>query len=132
MRNNILREDLDAVIDYLRTDDPMLTNGKKVVEFERDWSSWLGVKYSVFVNSGSSANLLTMFTLKKMFPEGGEVIVPPLTWVSDITSVVLAGFEPIFCDIDENTLGMKDEEIIENCPIVQERYLSRTCKDLMR
>ena len=67
MRNNILREDLDAVIDYLRTDDPMLTNGKKVVEFESDWSSWLGVKYSVFVNSGSSANLLTMFTLKKCF-----------------------------------------------------------------
>ena len=69
MRNNILREDLDAVIDYLRTDDPMLTNGKKFVEFERDWSDWLGVKHSVFVNSGSSANLLTMFMLKKMFPK---------------------------------------------------------------
>ena len=40
------------------------------------------------------------------------MIVPPLTWVSDITSVVLAGFEPIFCDIDKNTLGMKDEEIM--------------------
>ena len=51
--------------------------------------------------------------LKKMFPEGGEVIVPPLTWVSDITSVILAGFEPIFCDIDKNTLGMKDDEIIK-------------------
>ena len=72
-----------------------------------------------------------MFTLKKMFPEGGEVIVPPLTWVSDITSVVLAGFEPIFCDIDENTLGMKDEEIIKKLSIVQERYLLLTCKDLM-
>ena len=43
MRNNILREDLDAVIDYLRTDDPMLTNGKKVVEFERDWSIGWGL-----------------------------------------------------------------------------------------
>ena len=113
MRNNILREDLDTVINYLGTDDPMLTNGKKVVEFERDWSDWLGVKHSVFVNSGSSANLLTMFMLKKMFPKGGEVIVPPLTWVSDITSVILAGFEPIFCDIDKNTLGMKGDEIIK-------------------
>ena len=51
------------------------------------------------------------------------MIVPPLTLVSDITSVVLAGFEPIFCDIDKNTLGMKDEEIMRKFPIAQERYL---------
>ena len=53
MRNNILRTDLDAVIAYLETDDPMLTNGANVRAFEEAWSKWLGVKYSVFVNSGS-------------------------------------------------------------------------------
>ena len=60
MRNNILREDLDAVIELLRQDDPVLTSGDNVRDFEAEWSKWLGVKYSVFLNSGSSANLLTM------------------------------------------------------------------------
>jgi CDP-4-dehydro-6-deoxyglucose reductase, E1 len=50
---------------------------------EAEWSEWLGVKYSVFVNSGASANLLTMAILKLQYPEGGEVIVPPLGWISN-------------------------------------------------
>jgi len=57
IRNNFSRSDLDAVIELLREDDPRLTNGPKVQEFEETWSQWLGVKYSVFVNSGSSAVL---------------------------------------------------------------------------
>ena len=57
MKNNIARADLDAVIELLRQDDPMLTNGPQVRQFEREWSAWLGVPHSVFVNSGSSANL---------------------------------------------------------------------------
>lgn len=64
MRNNISRADLDAVIEHLKQDDPILTNGPNVREFEKEWSQWLGVKYSVFVNSGASANLLTMAILK--------------------------------------------------------------------
>jgi CDP-6-deoxy-D-xylo-4-hexulose-3-dehydrase len=68
MRNNILREDLDLVIDHLKQDDPILTNGPKVREFESEWSKWLGVKYSVFVNSGASSNLLSMAILKNKFP----------------------------------------------------------------
>ena len=111
MRNNILRTDLDAVIAYLQTDDPMLTNGASVRTFEEAWSKWLGVKYSVFVNSGSSANLLSLFILKERYPEGGEVIVPPLTWVSDIVSVIMAGFKPVFCDINKRTLGLDCEEV---------------------
>ena len=89
MKNNILREDLDSVIDYLQQSDPILTQSSNVKAFESEWSEYLGVKYSVFVNSGSSANLLTMAILKIKHPEGGEVIVPPLTWVSDINSVIL-------------------------------------------
>ena len=78
MRNNILRQDLDAVIEHLKQDDPMLTHGANVRAFEEEWSNWLGVRYSVFVNSGASANLLTLAALKIRHPEGGEVIVPPL------------------------------------------------------
>ena len=112
MRNNILREDLDAVIDHLKQDDPILTNGPNVRAFEKEWSEWLGVKYSVFVNSGASANLLTMALLKIRHPNGGEVITPPLAWVSDVASVLQNGFTPVFADINLETLAMDANEII--------------------
>ena len=112
MRNNVTRQDLDAMIEHLKQDDPILTNGPKCREFEEAWSKWLGVKYSVFVNSGASANLLSMTMLKIKFPQGGEVIVPPLTWISDVASVIQCGFTPVFVDVDMNTLGMNPDSII--------------------
>jgi CDP-6-deoxy-D-xylo-4-hexulose-3-dehydrase len=105
MRNNILREDLDAVIEHLKQEDPILTNGPNVRAFEAEWSQWLGVKYSVFVNSGASANLLSMAILKIRHPNGGEVITPPLTWVSDVASVLQNGFTPV--------LAMHPDEILK-------------------
>ena len=54
MHNNIERADLDELIAYLQTDDPRLTQSSNVLAFENEWSEWLGVKHSVFVNSGSS------------------------------------------------------------------------------
>lgn len=112
MRNNILREDLDAVIAHLQQDDPMLTNGANARAFEEEWSKWLGVKYSVFVNSGSSANLMSMTMLKFDHPDGGEIIVPPLTWISDVASVLQTGFTPVFVDIDPRTLAMDTDKIL--------------------
>lgn len=113
MRNNILREDLDAVIEHLKQDDPILTNGPNVRAFEAEWSDWLGVKYSVFVNSGASANLLSMAILAMRHKDGGEVIVPPLTWVSDIASVLQTGFTPVFADIDPTSLAMDTDQILD-------------------
>jgi CDP-6-deoxy-D-xylo-4-hexulose-3-dehydrase len=112
MRNNIAREDLDALIEHLKQDDPILTNGPNVRAFEQEWNDWLGTKYSVLVNSGASANLLTLAILKLRHPDGGEVIVPPLTWVSDIASVLQNGFTPVFVDIDPATLAMDSSKII--------------------
>lgn len=112
MKNNITREDLDLVIEHLKQDDPKLTNGPICKEFEEAWSKWLGVKYSVFVNSGASANLLSMTMLKIKHPEGGEVIVPPFTWISDIASIIQCGFTPVFVDIDLDTLGMNTDGIL--------------------
>lgn len=113
MRNNILRDDLDAIIEHLKQDDPMLTNGPNCREFEQEWSKWLGVKYSVFVNSGASANLLSMTELKIRYPQGGEVIVPTLTWISDIASVIQCGFKPVFVDVDFSTLAMNEDGILD-------------------
>lgn len=111
MANNITRADLDAVIEFLEADDPMLTQGAQVHAFEQEWSAWLGKQYSVFVNSGASANLVTLTALKERVGLG-EVIVPPLTWVSDIASVLNCGFTPVFADIDPRTLGMDTDEVL--------------------
>jgi CDP-6-deoxy-D-xylo-4-hexulose-3-dehydrase len=112
MKNNIFREDLDAVCDLLRHDDPILTQSVNVRAFEEEWSRWLGVRHSVFVNSGSSANLVTLAALKTLYGPGGEVFVPTITWVSDIAAVLHAGFEPVFVDIDPCTLGMDNEQVL--------------------
>jgi CDP-6-deoxy-D-xylo-4-hexulose-3-dehydrase len=111
MQDNITRADLDAVIEFLRQDDPILTQASNVRAFEQAWSEWLGVRHSVFVNSGSSANLLTMAALRELHGPG-EVIVPTITWVSDIASVLHCGFTPVFVDIDPRTLGMANDEVL--------------------
>ena len=111
MRNNITRADLDALVAYLSQENPLLTQAGQVRALEKEWSAWLGVKYSVFVNSGASANLLTLTALRET--RGlGEVIVPTLTWVSDIASVLQCGFTPVFVDINPRTLGMATDEVI--------------------
>ena len=112
MKNNISRQDLDAVVDFLQSDLPVLTQSKHVQAFEEEWSRWLGIKYSVLVNSGSSANLITIAALKELFGTG-EIIVPTLTWVSDIASVIHCGFRPVFVDINPRTLGMDNPQIVE-------------------
>ena len=112
MRNNITREDLDRVITHLSQPEPRLTHGERVRGFEREWSDWLGVKYSVLVNSGASANLLTLALLREQ-RAGGEVILPPLGWVSDVAAVLQNGFTPVFVDIDRRTLGIDPQQVID-------------------
>ncbi len=111
MENNITREDLKCLTDFLNT-QPRLTHGEHVMAFEQAWSKWLGVKYSVYVNSGSSANILTLAALKEVHGTG-EVIVPPLTWVSDIAAVLHSGFKPVFVDINPRNLCMDTAQIIK-------------------
>jgi len=112
MENNITREDLDELIAYLQDDEPRLTQGENVAAFEREWSDWLGVKYSVFVNSGSSANLITLAVVKQLYG-AGEIIVPPLTWASDITACLHNGLDPVFVDINPRTLGLDTLKVLE-------------------
>ena len=112
MYNNITKEDLNNVIKFLKK-KPHLTQSHKVKEFERKWSEWLGVKYSVFVNSGSSANFLTVLALKILRGSGGEIIVPTLTWISDIVSVINNGFTPVFADINPRNLCISENEILK-------------------
>lgn len=111
MINNIQQEDIDEAVHFLQTSN-RLTNGPKVVEFEEAWSRWLGVKHSVFVNSGASANYITMAVLRDLYGPG-EVIVPPITWSSDLSSVFAAGLTPVFADVNLRNLAMDEEAILE-------------------
>ena len=110
MENNITAEDRAAVIEFLKG-DPILAQSANVRAFEREWSAWLGVRRSVFVNSGASANFVTMAALRHLRGPG-EVVVPTLTWVSDVSSVLAAGHRPVFVDVDPRTLAMEPRRIV--------------------
>lgn len=111
MNNNIEKDDIQSLIEFLsHSEIPKLTNGPKVVEFEKAWGDWLGTKYNLFVNSGASANELTMLALTHLFGEG-EIIVPPLTWISDISSVIFAGHDLVFVDINFENLSFDIEKL---------------------
>ena len=113
MANNFEKDDFFQIKKLISTKDPILTQSKYVKEFEIKWSKWLGVKYSVFVNSGASANLISINILK-ILKKKGEVIVPTLTWSSDISSILHCGLKPIFVDIDPKNLSMSEERIFKN------------------
>jgi CDP-6-deoxy-D-xylo-4-hexulose-3-dehydrase len=111
MNDNIDKEDINSVINFLSGENiPKLTNGPKVIEFENAWGNWLGTKYNLFVNSGASANELTMLALTHILGEG-EVIVPPLTWISDISSVLFSGNKLVFVDVNLENFSFDIEKL---------------------
>jgi CDP-6-deoxy-D-xylo-4-hexulose-3-dehydrase len=113
MSDNIDREDVNSLIDFLSQEQiPKLTNGPKVVEFENKWGEWLGTKYNLMVNSGASANELTMLALNYIHGDG-EIIIPPLTWISDVSSVIFSGFKPVFVDINLKNLSFDVDKLKE-------------------
>ncbi len=123
MENAIKEEEINAVINLLKFSDKF-TKGKRVEEFERKWSEWQGSKYSVFVNSGSSANLILIDALKEKYgwKKGSKIIVPAITWVTNISPIIQLGFEPVFVDVNFNTLSFKldnlKEELKKNQDVV--------------
>ncbi|MBC8303568.1 MAG: DegT/DnrJ/EryC1/StrS aminotransferase family protein [Pelagibacterales bacterium] len=112
MMNNIEDDDISKMVNFIKK-KTKLTASKQTYNFEKKWSKWLGCKYSVFVNSGSSANFLTIRTLKIFLKNKNknEIIVPPLAWNSDIVSVLMNSYKPIFVDINLRNLAMNIEEI---------------------
>ena len=115
MNNNYTKQDMTAVRNLLKNRNIVLTQSKKVEEFEKKWSKWLKVKYSTFVNSGSSANYISISLLKVINKNKtkNEIIVPSLTWVSDVNSVIMNGFKPVFVDINLSNLSMNTKEVLK-------------------
>jgi len=117
MQTAITESDKKALIDFIESSD-RYTCGNMVKQFEDAWSEWLGSKYSLYVTSGSTANLLLMASVKELYniPNGSKVLVPACTWVTNVSPVFQVGLEPVFCDVDLKTYSfdleaLPDEDI---------------------
>jgi CDP-6-deoxy-D-xylo-4-hexulose-3-dehydrase len=92
------------------------TMGEKVAEFEDAFSYWLGSSHSVMVNSGSSANLLLVYSQivssfkNDLMKPGDEVLVPALLWPTTIWPLIQFGLKPVLVDIDLESLAMDLED----------------------
>jgi len=117
VKDTIDIDDINKLIDWLKT-NPRLTKGELTIEFEKKWSEWLGVKYSVFVNSGSSANLAAIYSLiLSNRLKNNKIVVPAVSWVTTVTPAIQLGLEPIMCECDIDNLGLDInhlKEIIKN------------------
>ena len=113
--DTIDKKDVNALIEWLSQDEiPRLTKGDLTIELEKKWAEKIGTKYSVFVNSGSSSILLTLAALKHTSKlKNFKVVVPSLSWATDLSSPVLLGLEPILCDCNLNNLSCDLEHLEE-------------------
>lgn len=92
---NYGQEEIDEVLDSLRSGN--VTMGEKVARFEEQFAAYIGVKYGVMLNSGSSANLLALTILN--LPKGSEVITPAVTWSTTVSPILQTGSVPVFVDV---------------------------------
>lgn len=107
VENTIDRDDINKLIEWLQT-EPRLTKGPVTLEFEKQLAEWFGTEYAVFVNSGSSANLLMLYALKMSgFMKNHKVVVPSLSWATDLAPVIQLGMEPILVDCNLDNLSVQ-------------------------
>ena len=112
VNDTIDNNDIDKLIEWLQT-YPRLTKGELTIKFEEKWSNWLGVKHSVFCNSGSSANLLMLWALVEAnrISRDSKVVVPSLAWATDLSPVIQLGMTPILCDINLEDLSVDLDDL---------------------
>ncbi len=111
VKDTIDNKDIDRLVDWLKT-YPKLTKGPVTLEFENKFSEWLGKKYSVFCNSGSSANLLMLSALQQgEYLKNNKVVVPSVSWATDLSPVIQLGLEPLLCDSNMTDLSVDLEHL---------------------
>jgi CDP-6-deoxy-D-xylo-4-hexulose-3-dehydrase len=110
-------EEIDAIQDVIRSG--RFTMGSEVETYEREFAAYVGARYAVMVNSGSSANLALMAAARyrstPLIEPGFEVIVPAVSWSTTYYPVNQNGCILKFVDIDRDTLNLdvaKTEEAI--------------------
>jgi CDP-6-deoxy-D-xylo-4-hexulose-3-dehydrase len=113
LQENVISEkDLDLLVTFIRQ-TKRFTQYSKVKEFEDAFADWQGCKYCVFVNSGSSANLILVNAVKELYGwhATDEIIVPAVTWPTTITPVLQSGLEPVFIDVNLKDLSIDYDQL---------------------
>ena len=132
VNDTIDRQDIDSLIEWLSQEPlPHLTKGALTKELEIEWAKKIGTTYSVYVNSGSSAILLMLAALKYMSEDNptssthlknNKVIVPNLSWATDVSTPHLLGYDVSLVDCNLENLSVDLEELekifIEQDPAV--------------
>jgi len=105
VKDTIDKNDINKLIEWLET-NPRLTKGEYTTKFEHQWSLYTGVKHSVYVNSGSSANLAMTYALKVAGKlKNNIVLAPSVSWVTTVAPFMQLGFDVKLIDCDKDTLG---------------------------
>jgi CDP-6-deoxy-D-xylo-4-hexulose-3-dehydrase len=114
VNDTINNQDIDSLIDWLKT-YPKLTKGNLTIELEKKWAKWIGTKYSIFCNSGSSANLLMLWALveAERIKRNAKVVIPSVAWATDLSPVIQLGMNPILCDINLEDLSVDLDHLEE-------------------
>jgi len=105
VKDTIDSKDIDQLIEWLKT-YPKLTKGDNTLKLEETFTKWIGTKYSIFVNSGSSANLLMLYALKYLKGNNLKVAVPSLCWATDLSPIMQLDMTPILVDCNLNDLSV--------------------------
>ncbi len=118
-------EERAAIISVL--DSNWVSEGKKVEQFEKEWAKYIGTKYSVVLNSGTSAIIAGLAALKYHgdLKGGKKVITTALTYIASANGITLGGYVPVFADIVDDGLTIDPEKVAEilekeggNCSVV--------------
>lgn len=106
--DTIDKSDIKNLVNWLSQDEiPRLTKGDITIEFEKKWSEKIGVSKTTFVNSGSSAILLAIAALKESGKlKNNKIIVPALSWLTDVSSPIQLGMDVILCDCNLHDLSI--------------------------
>ena len=115
--DTISKNDIEKLVTWMSQDDiPQLTKGPLTIKFQDDFSNFLGEDLrSCFINSGSSAILLSLLALK-IKNNIKKVVVPSVSWATDLSSPMVLGLETILCDCNLQDLSLdldKLEKIFE-------------------
>ena len=105
--DTINKQDINKLINWLKK-NPRLTQGELTIEFEKKFAKWIGSKYALFCNSGSSANLLMISALleENIIKRKSKVIVPAISWSTDLAPIFQLDLNPILCDINLENLSI--------------------------
>ena len=113
--DTISKEELNHLSTWILKGN-QLTKGDETRAFEKEFRDYLGIKYAVNTNSGSSSNLLMTYALV----EGGylknkKVIAPSVSWVTTVSPLLQMGFEVSLCDCDPHDLGLDISHLEDLC-----------------